>query len=179
MISRNETRITHRESHSNSMIAMPKPKPTWTEKLQCSKPAVTKVIDKSFADMPKGGRMLIASPVIIDRYLRTLSPGQFVTPKEMRADLADSHKAEHACPVTTGIFLRVVAEAAWEKHLSGSPISDLTPFWRVIEVESPIAGKLACGREFIRQQRSAEQSEEQTVKPTVLPGSKSKTKIPH
>jgi len=175
MIRRNENRSTRRESHSNSMLAMPRPKPTWTEKLQCSKPAVTKVIDRSFADMPKGSRMLIASPAILDRYVRALSPGQFVTPKEMRADLADSHKAEHACPVTTGIFLRVVAEAAWEQHLAGTPIAEITPFWRVIDAESPIAGKLVCGREFIRQRRSAEQ----TLKSSGLPSSKRKTKFPH
>jgi hypothetical protein len=137
---------------------MPKPKPTWTQKLQCSKPAVIKTLDKAFADMPEGSRMMIASPEIIDRYVRNLSPGQFITPKELRADLADSHKAEHTCPVTTGIFLRVVAEAAWEQHLAGVPMKDITPFWRVIEPESPLAGKLACGLEFIRTQRSSEKA---------------------
>jgi hypothetical protein len=137
---------------------MPKPKPTWTQKLQCSKPAVIKTLDKAFADMPEGSRMMIASPEIIDRYVRNLTPGQFITPKELRADLADSHKAEHTCPVTTGIFLRVVAEAAWEQHLAGVPMKDITPFWRVIEPESPLAGKLACGLEFIRTQRSSEKA---------------------
>jgi hypothetical protein len=137
---------------------MPKPKPTWTQKLQCSKPAAIKTLDKAFADMPEGSRMMIASPEIIDRYVRNLSPGQFITPKELRADLADSHKAEHTCPVTTGIFLRVVAEAAWEQHLAGVPMKDITPFWRVIDPESPLAGKLACGLEFIRTQRSSEKS---------------------
>jgi len=137
---------------------MPKPKPTWTQKLQCSKPAAFKTLDKAFADMPEGSRMMIASPEIIDRYVRHLSPGQFITPKELRADLADSHKAEHTCPVTTGIFLRVVAEAAWEQHLAGVPKEDITPFWRVIDQGSPLAGKLACGLEFIRTQRSSEKS---------------------
>ena len=137
---------------------MPKPKPTWTQKLQCSKPAAIKTLDKAFADMPEGSRMMIASPEIIDRYVRNLSPGQFITPKELRADLADSHKAEHTCPVTTGIFLRVVAEAAWEQHLAGVPKEDITPFWRVIDQGSPLAGKLACGRECIRTQRTSEKA---------------------
>jgi hypothetical protein len=136
---------------------MAKPKPTWTEKLKCSKPAVIKLLNKRFADMPEGSQMMIASPAIVDHYIRKLSPGQFITPKQLRADLADSHKAEHTCPVTTGIFLRIVAEAAWEQHLAGVPQKDITPFWRVLDSESPLAGKLACGREFIRQQRSLEQ----------------------
>ncbi len=137
---------------------MPKPKPTWTQKLQQSKPAAIKVLDKAFADMPEGSRMMIASPEIIDRYVRNLSPGQCITPKQLRADLADSNQAEHTCPVTTGIFLRVVAEAAWEQHLSGVPEKAITPFWRVIEPDSPLAGKLACGREFIRTQRTSEKA---------------------
>jgi hypothetical protein len=137
---------------------MPKPKPTWTQKLQQSKPAAIKVLDKAFADMPEGSRMMIASPEIIDRYVRNLSPGQCITPKQLRADLADGNKAEHTCPVTTGIFLRVVAEAAWEQHLSGVPEKAITPFWRVIDPDSPLAGKLACGREFIRTHRTSEKA---------------------
>jgi hypothetical protein len=97
--------------------------------------------------------MLIASPAILDEYVRSIPQGQTVSVKDMRNELADRHRADHTCPVTTGIFLRIVAEAAWERHLAGEPIPTITPFWRVIEPDSALAQKLACGTEFIAEQR--------------------------
>ena len=102
--------------------------------------------------------MLIASPEIIDAYVQGIAPGRTVTAKAMREELADRHKAEHTCPVTTGIFLRIVAEAAWERHLAGESLEIITPFWRVIEPDSPLAAKLACGTDFIAKQRAKEKA---------------------
>jgi hypothetical protein len=135
---------------------MPKPKPTWNDKLRSSKAPEVKRLDKPFAGMPEGCRMLIASAAILDEYVRGIPKGRTITVKSMRDDLADRHRAEHTCPVTTGLFLRIVAEAAWERHLAGEPLESITPFWRVIEVESPIVAKLACGRGFIADQRKKE-----------------------
>jgi hypothetical protein len=66
----------------------------------------------------------------------------------LRQALAASHKAEHTCPVTTGIALRVVAERAYLRMQAGA--EPVTPFWRAIDPDSELAGKLACGREFVR-----------------------------
>ncbi len=137
---------------------MPKPKPTWNDKLRCGKAPEVKRLEKAFAGMPEGCQMLIASPAIIDEYVRTIPEGQMVTVKAMRDELADRFRAEHTCPVTTGIFLRIVAEAAWERHLAGEPVEAITPFWRVIEPDSPLATKLACGAEFIRLRRMGERA---------------------
>ncbi len=137
---------------------MPKPKRTWNDKLRCSKAPEVKRLDKSFAGMPEGSLMLIASPEMIDAYVQGVAPGRTVTVKAMREELADRHKAEHTCPVTTGIFLRIVAEAAWERRLVGESLETLTPFWRVIESDSPLAAKLACGTDFIAKQRAKEKA---------------------
>ncbi len=137
---------------------MPKSKPTWNEKLSCSKAPEVKRLDKSFAGMPEGSLMLIASPEMIDAYVQGIARGHTVTVKAMREELADRHKAEHTCPVTTGIFLRIVAEAAWERYLAGESLEKLTPFWRVIESDSPLAAKLACGTDFIAKQRAKEKA---------------------
>lgn len=142
---------------------MPKPKLTARQKLACAKPPQVKRLDKAFADMPEGCRMLIASPAVIAGYIQKLPAGQFTSLKKMRADLAEDYQADHTCPVTTGIFLRIAAEAAWEDHLAGLPIEAITPFWRVIEPEAPLAAKLACGVDFIAQRRAAES---QTRKPS-------------
>lgn len=137
---------------------MPKTRPTWTDKLRCGKAPEVKRLDKAFAGMPEGSRMFIASPAIIDEYVQAIPEGQTVSVTAMRDELAARHCAEHTCPVTTGIFLRIVAEAAWERHLAGEPLEAITPFWRVIDPDSPLAAKLACGTEFIGKQRAHEKA---------------------
>lgn len=100
--------------------------------------------------------MLIASPAAVDAYLREIPAGTTRTVRVLRDDLAAAHDAEHTCPLTTGIFLRIVAEAAWEQIQAGSPVGDVAPFWRVLDPDSILAQKLACGPQFIRQQRRRE-----------------------
>ena len=61
----------------------------------------------------------------------------------MRKDLALTHQAEVTCPVTTGIFLRIVAEVSYEKITQGE---ENPTFWRVVDPQSKLANKLACGQ---------------------------------
>ena len=74
----------------------------------------------------------------------------------MRKDLAIENRAEYTCPVTTGIFLRVVAEANFEKYTQSNSLKGITPFWRVIEPNSTLSKKLTFGQDFIINQRQAE-----------------------
>ena len=74
------------------------------------------------------------------------------------ADLARVHGADRTCPLTTGIFLRIVAEAAWEELQAGADPGAITPFWRVIAPDSSLARKLACGTDFIAGMRLYEQA---------------------
>lgn len=135
---------------------MPKTKPVWNDKLRLSKAPEIKRLHQTFGGMPEGCQMLIASPIILDERIRTIPAGQTMMVKGLRDELADRYRAEHTCPVTTGIFLRIVAEAAWERYLAGESIQSITPFWRVIEPNSPLATKLACGKDFIAEQRKVE-----------------------
>ena len=79
-------------------------KKSWIEKRDCEKSFKIKTIDKKFADIPKGSRMLIASPPIIDEYVKSILYGKFIEPVKMRDDLAKEYNADKTCPVTTGIF---------------------------------------------------------------------------
>ena len=96
-------------------------KKSWIEKRDCEKSFKIKTIDKKFADIPKGSRMLIASPPIIDEYVKSILYGEFVEPVKMRDDLAKVYQADKTCPVTTGIFLRIVSEASYDCLLYTSP----------------------------------------------------------
>src|SRR5512137_1782454 len=119
----------------------------WEARFDRAQSVEVKVLDKPFAGIPAGARMLIVTPRMVDDYARTLPAGRTVDAPTLRRALAGKHRAEHACPVTTGLSLRVVAERAWLRL--GRRETDVTPFWRVVAPDSDLAGKLACAPEFI------------------------------
>ena len=127
---------------------------SWKEKLNIDKSFVVKKLDKNFSDMKVGENMLIATPKIIDDYIKQIPKGININIKTLRNDLALTYNADTTCPVTTGIFLRIVSEAAFEDFLNGE--KNITPFWRVVDHESKTATKLACGINFIKKRRSEE-----------------------
>lgn len=118
--------------------------------------SVVKILDKDFADMKAGSKMYISNPKTIEAYIRSIPKGSSVDLKTLRNDLAIEHKAEVTCPVTTGIFLRIVAEAANEQLEQGKSIGRITPFWRVVNPKMPLARKLTFGTKLIRDQRNKE-----------------------
>jgi hypothetical protein len=127
-------------------------KKTWLDKLNEKKEPKIKRIDFDFADIPAGSNMFIATPKLIDEYIQEIGIGKRLDIKTLRKDLAIEHNADYTCPVTTGIFLRIVAEANYEKLQHGKRVEEITPFWRVIEPKSSLAKKLTLGQEFLLQQ---------------------------
>lgn len=105
--------------------------------------------------------MLIATPKLIDQYIKGIKSGRRINIKSLRRDLAITHHADYTCPVTTGIFLRIVAEANYEKWQQGISLNKITPFWRVIEPDSALAKKLTFGQEFLVQQIRREMTEKE------------------
>ena len=75
---------------------------------------------------------------------------------ELRDHIARKHHVQQACPITTGIFLRIASEAAIEDIIAGQKIDDVMPFWRIVKPDSTIGKKLACGQDFISQMRRLE-----------------------
>jgi hypothetical protein len=138
---------------------MGKTKKTWFEKYQTRTEPEIKRIEKAFADIPENGLMLIATPQIIENYIKEIPKNHTIDLKTLRKDLANEYQAEYTCPVTTGIFLRIVAEANYEKYTNGASIEEIAPFWRVIDEKSTLAKKLTFGLEFIRHHRALEQED--------------------
>jgi hypothetical protein len=130
---------------------------TWVEKRDLAKKAEVKKTDKDFADIKAGEKMLIATPAIVDAYIRNISKGKETTLAQMRKDLAASFHADKTCPVTSGIFLRIVAEAAQEEYQNGKALGKITPFWRIMDEHSPAAKKLSFGTSLLKEQRRKEQ----------------------
>ncbi|MCB0635770.1 MAG: hypothetical protein KDC54_04100 [Lewinella sp.] len=131
-------------------------KKSWIEKRDQPATYEVKVVDKDFAGMKAGQLMLIATPRIIDDYVRQIPPGHLVDPKTMREDLALEYRAETTCPVTTGIFLRIVAEAAYEEYQQGKPKEEITPFWRAIAPKAKAADKLTFGKDLLLKMHAEE-----------------------
>jgi hypothetical protein len=129
---------------------------SWTEKMDNGREAVVKRTDSDFADIPAGSTMLIATPRIVESYIRHIPSGREADTSRIRKDLAAEYGAEYTCPVTTGIFLRIVAEAAYEQWQSGTELKDITPFWRAVGPTSPTARKLSFPHEFLMEQRRRE-----------------------
>jgi hypothetical protein len=108
------------------------------------------VLDKPFAGIPAGSKLLIATPALVARYINTVPKGEQRSIVRMRNELARNHRANATCPVSTAIFLRIVAEAALEDLAAGKSLDEVTPFWRVVEEGSTLAKKLSCDAAFFK-----------------------------
>ncbi|MES2595518.1 MAG: hypothetical protein V4662_09290 [Verrucomicrobiota bacterium] len=129
---------------------------SWSEKFaRPPQPAVHR-LDKPYAGHGEGTQMLIPTPAIVAAYVQSIPEGESRTVPQMREALAKAHQVDFTCPLTAGIFLRTAAELSWEQHQQGKALSKVTPFWRIIDLKAPVAKKLACGIDFIRQQRGKE-----------------------
>ncbi len=53
------------------------------------------------------------------------------------------------CPVTTAIYLRIVAEVARTDLAEGKRLDEGVPFWRVVLPGSKVAQKLSCGPDHV------------------------------
>lgn len=129
---------------------------TWAEKLNIDRRPVIEKTEKDFAGVKTGQMMLIPTPKIVDAYIRQIPRGTNVDTETIRKDLAAEYHAEITCPLTTGIFIRFAAEAAYEEFKKGTPLDKITPFWRVISEKSPVAKKLTFGMKFLKEQRKKE-----------------------
>ena len=97
-------------------------------------------------DDPRGrGRMLIPRPLDVDALVRRVQRGRLATVDQIRERLARDFGADLTCPFTTGIFLRIAAEAAEEDASRGE--TQVTPYWRVIKGDGSLNEKLPGGVE--------------------------------
>ena len=85
------------------------------------------------------GKMLIPRPLDIDAIIRKVKKGRLITQEKIREILAKKFKVKVTCPITTGIFVRICAEAAEEDKKSGK--KRITPWWRVVKADGNLNPK--------------------------------------
>ena len=120
-----------------------KSKTSWRAKLH--KPMLPKLVPvpQGMAKRLGSGMMLIPTALEVDAMIRKIPRGQVSTVSQIRRRLARWHNADVTCPMVTGIFLRIVAEAAEEDRTAGKP--DIAPYWRVLREDGGLYAKFPGG----------------------------------
>ena len=105
---------------------------SWQEKLADNKglPKVGKVEGKMTKKW-SAGTMVIPAPIEVDEVMRSVPKGKVTIINEIRAHLARKHRVNFACPITTGIFAWIAANAAAEAQAEGK--KRVTPWWRTLK----------------------------------------------
>jgi hypothetical protein len=132
-----------------------KPKKTWREKLADDKglPKVGRVEGKMTKRWGTGV-MVIPAPREVDALMKRVPRGKLTTVNELRAALAKKHKADFACPITTGIFSWIAAHAAAEAAAEGR--KRITPYWRTLKTGGEVNPKYPGGIPALRKLLKAE-----------------------
>lgn len=128
---------------------------SWTDKLDVGTPVV-KPTPRTIGDVVEGQPMLVPTARQVDDFIRSIPAGAKVDVRALRTALAIEHGAEVSCSVYTGYHLRTVAEAANEALERGMPLSEITPFWRVLDDSAPTTGRLSFGTRLLNEQRAKE-----------------------
>ena len=128
------------------------------EKLAVKKQIKKVVMDKTWGGMKPGDTMLVATPLMVDAHVRSIPHGKTETIPELRDALAKAEACSGTCPLSTSIFVRMVAEAALEDIADGKPVAEVSPFWRVITSQDKIATRLNVDPAWIDEQRALEAS---------------------
>jgi len=121
-------------------------KKSWSEKLRDSKdlPRVEEITDK-MSKRWGTGTVVIPAPIEVDEMMRRVPEGKLITINEIRTALATKHGATIGCPLTTGIFAWVAANAAEEQREKGE--KSITPYWRTLKTGGVINPKYPGGAE--------------------------------
>jgi alkylated DNA nucleotide flippase Atl1 len=134
---------------------------TWKEKLHTSNdlPKVEELTGK-MAEKWGEGTMIIPAPIEVDEVMKKVPKGKLITINGIREQLAKKHNATIACPITTGIFARIAAEAANKEAEQGK--QKFTPYWRTLKADGIVNEKYPGG---IQKQIELLEAEGHTVAP--------------
>jgi len=121
-------------------------KKSWCEKLKDDKglPQVQKITAK-MSKRWGTGTVVIPAPMEVNEIMKKVPKGKLVTINDIRVALAKKHGATIGCPITTGIFAWIAANAAEEQKQQGE--KDLTPYWRTLKTGGEINEKYPGGVE--------------------------------
>jgi len=126
----------------------PKPNDYWRKKLandQTKDGKLPRVVKNKgqWAKRLGPGTTCIPAPRDVDKIMKRVPDGKVTTINEIRTKVARDHKAMMGCPMTTGIFAWIAAEAAAEEMREGR--KKITPYWRTLKGDGEINPKYPGG----------------------------------
>ena len=118
-------------------------KKTWNQKLNNSgdMPRVEEVSPEA-AIRYGGPKMLLAPPLYYDEIMKRVPKGKLITADRIREYLAKRHNADYTCPLCTGIFINIAANASAERNGENK-----TPYWRTLKKDGELCEKYPEGLE--------------------------------
>jgi hypothetical protein len=122
---------------------MVKTRKSWRAKLEKEQELRVVDVPPKMAKRFGTGKMLIATPLLVDALIRKVEKGKLVKVRQLRERLAKDFKVDSTCPLTTGIFVRIAAETAEEDLQMGK--SEITSYWRVIRDDGSLNEKFPGG----------------------------------
>ena len=118
-------------------------KKTWLEKLHDSKDLPKVFLPDKPMPAWGEGTCVIPAPLEVDGLMKQVPKGKLATTNEFRTALAKRHRAGFACPLTTGIFTWIAANAADELSRQGK--KRITPYWRTLKAGGEVNPKFPGG----------------------------------
>lgn len=127
---------------------------TWAEKLADNK-GFPKVfpIDQTRSKRWGQGTFVIPAPMEVHDLMRSVPKGKLTTIDEIRKTLASRHHATIACPLTTGIFAWIAANASAE---SAAGRNSGAAYWRTLKSNGELNPKYPGSIPLLKQKLTAE-----------------------
>jgi hypothetical protein len=134
---------------------MATPKKSWREKLADSKDlpktgTATGALSRRWGT----GTFVVPAPLEVDGLMKQVPKGRVVTINDLRAALAKRHQVNFTCPITTGIFSWIAANAAAEAEAAGA--RRITAYWRTLKNGGVVNAKYPGGAEAVAGRLQAE-----------------------
>lgn len=126
------------------------------EKLAVKKEKKIVTMDKSVWGLKPGQKLVVLTPQIVDAYVKEIPVGETKTIDDLKSEMAALENCDATCPLSTAIFVRMVAEAALEDLKDGKPVAEVSPFWRLIDGQHKISQKIDVDCQWIDEQRASE-----------------------
>ncbi len=104
-------------------------------------PKFQTITDEKSIEKYGGDRMYFAPPIDYDRVMRLVPHGKLLTVGIIREYFAKVSGADFTEPVTAGIFVSIVAWAAFQRK------DDKTPYWRTLKANGELNAKYPGGIE--------------------------------
>ena len=130
---------------------IPKAKKSWADTLQDSKDFLRVVMHAwpkwVNARAPRSSSH--SQTLEVDELMCKFSKGKLTTINHIRQHLAKKHGAAICCPLTSGLFSKIAAEATEEQKQQRK--TNTTPYWRTLKKDGIINPKCLIGQEAQKQ----------------------------